>query len=86
VYQLNRAIALAEREGPRAGIAALLDDRVAAALRYNLFYDTTLGELHRRAGDLRRARQHLLLAKTKSAADQEILNRRLAKCGVSDSE
>lgn len=84
VYLLNRAIVLAQIDGPRAGIRALdeagLDD---ALKRYHLF-EATLGELYRRAGDLPRARMHLEAArrKTKSPFDRELIDRRLANCGA----
>jgi RNA polymerase sigma-70 factor (ECF subfamily) len=82
VYLLNRAIVIAQIEGPHAGICALDDANQAAALsKYHLF-DATLGELHRRAGDFKKARQHLEAArqKTDSPFDREIIDRRLAKC------
>jgi RNA polymerase sigma-70 factor (ECF subfamily) len=82
VYLLNRAIVLAQLEGPEAGIRALLDRSVVAALRHYHLYDATLGELYRRAGDLTNARQHLLSAKSKtlSPSDHALLDRRLAQC------
>jgi RNA polymerase sigma-70 factor (ECF subfamily) len=82
VYLLNRAIVVAEIEGPRAGIRALEEaGRDAALRRYHLF-DATLGELYRRAGDLGRARRYLEAAreKTHSPFDREIIDRRLAQC------
>jgi RNA polymerase sigma-70 factor (ECF subfamily) len=82
VYLLNRAIVLAEIEGPAAGIRALEEASQDGALDHYYLYDATLGELYRRAGDLARARQHLELArqKTRSPFDHEIIDRRLAKC------
>ena len=82
VYLLNRAIVIAQIDGPRAGISALDEANQAAALcKYHL-YDATLGELHRRAGDFKKARQHLEAArqKTDSPFDREIIDRRLAGC------
>ena len=82
VYELNRAIVVAQIEGPEAGIRALeTADRDAALRRYHLF-DATLGELYRRTGDLDRARRHLEAAreKTNSPFDREIIDRRLAQC------
>jgi predicted RNA polymerase sigma factor len=83
IYLLNRAIVVAQIEGPLAGIRALDEAGLDEALaRYHLF-DATLGELYRRAGDLPRARQHLEAArgKTKSPFDHELIDRRLANCG-----
>jgi RNA polymerase sigma-70 factor (ECF subfamily) len=82
VYVLNRAIVVAQIEGPEAGIRVLDEAGSDTSLgRYHL-YHATLGELHRRAGDLVRARGHLEAAhqKTCSAFDRELLERRLAMC------
>jgi RNA polymerase sigma-70 factor (ECF subfamily) len=84
VYVLNRAIVVAQMEGPQAGIRALDEaDHDPALTRYHLF-DATLGELYRRAGDLACARRHLEAArrKTNSPFDREIIDRRLAQCGL----
>jgi RNA polymerase sigma-70 factor (ECF subfamily) len=81
VYVLNRAIAVAEVEGPRAGIRALESAARDPALRRYHWLDATLGELHRRAGEIERARDHLLAAreKTRSRFDRELIDRRLAQ-------
>ena len=82
VYLLNRAIVVAQIEGPHAGIRALDEaGRDPALRRYHLF-DATLGEFYRRAGDPARARQHLEAArrKTNSTFDREIIDRRLSQC------
>ncbi|HLN27468.1 MAG TPA: sigma-70 family RNA polymerase sigma factor [Gemmataceae bacterium] len=82
VYLLNRAIVVAEIEGPQAGIRALDEVSGDPALRHYHLFDTTLGEFYRRAGDLTRARQHLEAAKHKTSSphDRELIERRLAKC------
>jgi RNA polymerase sigma-70 factor (ECF subfamily) len=82
VYLLNRAVVVAEIDGPRAGIRALEEAGRDAALRHYHLYDATLGELCRRAGDLGRARRHLEAAREKTASpfDRAILDRRLAQC------
>jgi RNA polymerase sigma factor (sigma-70 family) len=82
IYLLNRAIVVAEMEGPQAGIRALDDLRGDAALRHYHLFHATLGEFYRRAGDLGRARKHLETArhKTKSPFDRELIDRRLAMC------
>lgn len=82
IYLLNRAIVVAETDGPKAGIEAVrkaaLDESMS---RYHLL-DATLGELYRRAGDLAQARFHFEAArrKTSSPADHELIDRRLAMC------
>jgi RNA polymerase sigma-70 factor (ECF subfamily) len=83
VYLLNRAIVVAEIEGPAAGLRALEGLAQESALQHYHLLDATLGELYRRAGDLLRARSHLEAArgKTGSAADRDLVDRRLATCG-----
>ncbi len=82
VYLLNRAIVVAQIEGPHAVIRALDEAGRDPALRHYHLFDATLGEFYRRAGDLTRARQHLDAArqKTRSPFDREIIDRRLAMC------
>jgi RNA polymerase sigma-70 factor (ECF subfamily) len=82
VYLLNRAVVVAQIDGPHAGIRALDEAGADAALRHYHLFDATLGEFYRRAGDLSRARQHLEAAwrKTNSPFDRELLERRLAQC------
>jgi RNA polymerase sigma-70 factor (ECF subfamily) len=82
VYLLNRAIVVAQIEGPQAGIRLLDEAGQDAALRHYHLFDATLGELYRCAGDMARARQHFEDArrKTTSPCDRELLDRRLAQC------
>src|SRR5262249_22430451 len=79
VYLPNRAVVVAEIDGPRAGIRALESAARDPALgRYHLL-DAAFGELHRRAGDLDRARACFAAARAKatSAFDRELIDRRL---------
>jgi RNA polymerase sigma-70 factor (ECF subfamily) len=82
VYLLNRAIVLAQIEGPQAGIGALIAAGHDPALRHYHLFDASLGELYRRAGDLDQARKYLQAAsqKTSSPFDREVIERRLAQC------
>jgi RNA polymerase sigma-70 factor (ECF subfamily) len=82
VYLLNRAIVVAQIEGPQAGIRALDETGQDPALRHYHLFDATLGEFYRRAGDLARARQQFEAArqKTSSPFDRELIDRRLALC------
>ena len=82
VYLINRAIVIAEVDGPLAGIKELNEMSASTAiLNYHLF-DATLGELCRRAGHLDQARLHLEAArlKTRSVHDQAIIDLRLERC------
>jgi RNA polymerase sigma-70 factor (ECF subfamily) len=82
VYLLNRAIVVAQLDGPRAGIRALDEAGLDPDLRHYHLFDATLGEFYRRAGDLPRARQYLEMArqKTSSLFDRELIDRRLSNC------
>jgi RNA polymerase sigma factor (sigma-70 family) len=82
IYLLNRAIVIAEIEGPSAGIRALQETEQETALRHYHLFDATLGELYRRSGDMVRARHYLEAARQKTASphDHTIINQRLAKC------
>jgi RNA polymerase sigma-70 factor (ECF subfamily) len=82
VYVLNRAIVVAQIEGPHAGIHALEAAASDPALRHYHFFEATLGELHRRAGELLQARRFFEAAarKTTSPFDRQIIERRLELC------
>jgi RNA polymerase sigma-70 factor (ECF subfamily) len=81
VYLLNRAIVVAQIDGPHAGIRALDEAEQDPALRHYPLFEVTLGEFYRRAGELDRARQHFesALGKTTSPFDRELIERRLAQ-------
>ena len=78
VVQLNRALALAERDGPAAALDALapLADRLDG---YHLFH-AARGELFRRAGDPDAAREanRRALALTSNPAERRLIEERLA--------
>src|SRR5262249_35413366 len=82
VYLLNRAIVVAQIDGPRAGIRALDEAGRDPALRHYHLFDATLGELYRCAGEAVRARQHFEAARRKATSpfDRELIDRRLAQC------
>ena len=87
VYLLNRAIVVAQIDGPQAGIRALDEAGREPALRHYHLFDATLGEFYHRAGDMTRARRHLEAArqKTNSPFDRELIDRRLAMCGKEEN-
>jgi RNA polymerase sigma-70 factor (ECF subfamily) len=76
---LNRAIALAEWQGPDAGLAALKAMEPPGWLLGYYLWDATLGELHRRRGDRQRAATHTrrALAAAPTKAERALLERRL---------
>jgi RNA polymerase sigma-70 factor, ECF subfamily len=80
---MNRAIAVALRDGPAAGIALLKplarDPRLAG---YGPFH-AALGELERRHGDRNAAAAafRAALALRPNAAERRLLESRLATCG-----
>jgi RNA polymerase sigma factor (sigma-70 family) len=82
VYLLNRAIVIAEIDGPAVGLKALEEISHDPTWRHYHLFDATLGELHRRSGDMVRAREHFEAARssTRSRFDRELIERRLAKC------
>lgn len=78
---LNRAIALAEWRGPRAGLAALETFGAPSWLLDYYLWDATLGELYRRSGDRDGARIHTrrALERAPTNAEKALLERRLAR-------
>jgi RNA polymerase sigma-70 factor (ECF subfamily) len=87
IVALNRAIAIAQQDGPERGIAeiqAIPDpDRLAAYP----FYPAALGELEFRRGNDARAHEHfeLALARARNPMERRFFEHRLAACG-SDNE
>ena len=76
---LNRAIALAEWKGPRAGLAELEAFEAPSWLVGYYLWDATLGELHRRCGNRDRALMHTkrALAAAPTNPEKALLERRL---------
>jgi RNA polymerase sigma-70 factor (ECF subfamily) len=77
---MNRAVAIAEGQGPEAGLALLKDVEPPPWLLGYHLWDAVLGELHRRAGHAGEARPYLerALAAAPTDAERELLRRRLA--------
>lgn len=82
---LNRAIALAEWQGPAVGLAELEALQPPSWLLGYYLWDATLGELHRRCGTHARAIEHTqrALAAAPTNAEKALLARRLKKMGSS---
>jgi RNA polymerase sigma-70 factor (ECF subfamily) len=82
VVALNRAIAIAEHEGPASGLSALASIEGAERLRDYPFYAAARGELELRARRPEAARAHFeaALVLARSDAERRFLQRRLAAC------
>jgi RNA polymerase sigma factor (sigma-70 family) len=80
LHTLNRAVAVAEWQGPDAGLSVLAGLAPPTWLAGSYLWDAVLGDLHRRAGHAELARQHRdrALGSAPSDAVRELLRRRLA--------
>ncbi len=83
VGELNRAIVVAQLDGPRAGIEAIESSANLKHLDSYHLLDATRGELHLRAGDRALARTYFESAsnKTRSLSERRLLVRKLHACG-----
>ena len=82
VVALNRAVAVAQRDGPARGIAELHAIRDRARLERYPFYPAAIGELELRRGNLDAARTQFCAALTlaRNAAERRVLEKRIEKC------
>jgi RNA polymerase sigma factor (sigma-70 family) len=80
LHTMNRAVAVAEWQGPEAGLVLLQALVPPAWLAGSYLWDAVLGDLHRRAGNLEVARRHRerALASAPTEAVRDLLRRRLA--------
>src|SRR3989441_38335 len=80
LHTMNRAVAVAEWQGPQAGLALLQALAPPAWLVGSYQWDAVLGDLHRRAGNLEIAQRHRerALASAPTEAVRDLLRRRLA--------
>jgi RNA polymerase sigma factor (sigma-70 family) len=79
LHTLNRAVAVAEWQGPDAGLVVLDGLAPPAWLVGSYLWDAVLGDLHRRAGHIELAAQHRERALSSAPTDavRELLQRRL---------
>jgi RNA polymerase sigma factor (sigma-70 family) len=79
LHTLNRAVAVAEWQGPEAGLAVLDGLAPPAWLSGSYLWDAALADLHRRARHLEIAQQHTdrALASAPTDAVRDLLRRRL---------
>lgn len=82
IIELNRAIALAEAEGPESGLAAIRAIENIDRLGSYPFYHAALGELAQRQGHSKEAAEHFMAAKDLARNPQErrFLGKRLEEC------
>jgi predicted RNA polymerase sigma factor len=82
IVALNRAIAVAERDGAEAGLAAIRAIPDVASLDSYYLLPAVLGELHLQLGQLADARRFFERAHalTSSRAERQLLERKLACC------
>ena len=81
IHTLNRAVAMAQAQGPQAGLA-VLDGLVPPAwLDGHYLWDAVLADLHHRAGNATAAERHRdqALAAAPSTAVRQLLHRRLTR-------
>jgi RNA polymerase sigma-70 factor (ECF subfamily) len=81
---MNRAVAIAEWQGPEAGLALLTAIEPPPWVLGYYLWDAVLGELHRRAGHQEEARRYTerALASAPTDTERELLRRRLASLEV----
>jgi RNA polymerase sigma factor (sigma-70 family) len=81
LHTMNRAVAVAEWQGPQAGLALLQGLAAPAWLGGSYLWHAVLGDLHRRAGNVELALRHSeqALASAPTDAVRELLRRRLGE-------
>jgi predicted RNA polymerase sigma factor len=84
VIALNRAIALAQRDGPERGLEALAAIVDRDRLESYPFYRATLGELEWRRGHHDAAREHFAAALplARNPTERRFLEKRLQACSA----
>jgi len=84
VVALNRAVAVAQRDGPDAGLAAIRAIPDADHLRDYPFYPAAIGELELRRGDVEAASRAFTAAVglARNPLERRFLERRLRAAGA----
>jgi RNA polymerase sigma-70 factor (ECF subfamily) len=82
VVALNRAMAVAQRDGPESGLDALRSLESAERLARYPFHAAALGELELRAGRPRAAQTHFFVAKglARNDGERRFLEQRIVEC------
>lgn len=84
IVALNRAIAIAQAEGPERGLGEIHAIADRDRLSTYPFYAAALGELELRRGQLADAREHFLaaLSLTRNPMERSFIGQRIQACGV----
>ncbi len=84
IVALNRAIAVGQVDGPEAGLAELRAIPESGLSGYP-FFAAAMGEMHRRAGRAREAREQYrsAMVHARNPAEAEVFRQRLASCDSS---
>jgi RNA polymerase sigma-70 factor (ECF subfamily) len=82
IVALNRAIAIAQNEGPERGLEEIGSITDADRLAKYPFYPAALGELELRRGSHETAREHFgaALALARNSMERRFLDRRIGAC------
>jgi RNA polymerase sigma-70 factor (ECF subfamily) len=82
IVALNRAIAIAQRDGPDRGLNAVRAISNLDRLAGYPFYPATLGEFELRSGNRERAREHfqIALARARNPMERHFFQQRLTAC------
>jgi len=88
VVALNRAIAVAQDQGPERGLEEIRSIADVDRLAAYPFYSAALGELEFRCGRRETARQHFraALALARSPMERQFLDRRIGACANGDGQ
>jgi len=83
VIALNRAIAVAQRDGPERGLEAIGTIENRERLAAYPFYPAALGELELRRGRHATARKHFRAARAlaRNPMERKFLDQRMTACG-----
>ena len=87
IVALNRAIAIAQRDGPEPGIDALRAISEPERMRSYPFYPAAFGELELRRGNVDAAREYFsaAVAVARNDAERRFLERRVRDCDAAET-
>jgi len=88
IVALNRAIAVAQRDGPERGLKEIRSITNLDRLASYPFYPATLGELEFRRGKHKTAHKHFAeaLALARNPMERRFLDQRVRACDGSDTQ